>query len=136
VGTPDFGGSCALTFFEPHRSEIRWAGSFVPKPDANPRRQAVREPTHQNLDTTETRSTPGGYSIRQFCCIAVLAGNAEKTPGSRYAFEFVFAAVVEVDLGSGEEISDRARHEHFARSGERRHPLTDVDGDARHVVSS
>jgi very-short-patch-repair endonuclease len=65
VGTPDFGGSCALTCFEPHRSEIRWAGSFVRKPDANPRRQAVREPTHQNLDTTETRSTPGGYSIRQ-----------------------------------------------------------------------
>jgi len=21
VGTPDFGGSCALTFFEPHRGE-------------------------------------------------------------------------------------------------------------------
>jgi len=34
--------------FEPHRSEIRWAGSFVRKPDAITRRQAVREPTHQN----------------------------------------------------------------------------------------
>ena len=65
MGTPDFGGSCARTFFEPHRGEIRWAGSFVRKPDANPRRQAVREPTHQDLDATETRNAYRGYSIRQ-----------------------------------------------------------------------
>ena len=46
------------------------------------------------------------------------ARDAEESPRSWYAFEFVFAVVVEVDLGTGEKVGDGTRDEDFACSGE------------------
>ena len=68
AGTPDSGGSRSRTFFEPHRGEVRWAGSIVRKPDANTRRQAVREPTHRTSTlrkpATSTADTQSGRYVR------------------------------------------------------------------------
>ena len=48
----------------------------------------------------------------------------------------MFAVLVEVEVGTGEEIDDGARDEDFACSGEGRNPLRSVNGDPRDVVSS
>src|SRR6478752_4968387 len=48
----------------------------------------------------------------------------------------MFAALDEVEVGTGEEIDDGARDEDFARSGEGRDPLRGVNGDAGDVVAS
>src|SRR6187431_2943747 len=40
------------------------------------------------------------------------------------------AAVDERDAGPGDQVLDRARHEHLAGAGLRRDPRADVDGDA------
>ena len=40
-------------------------------------------------------------------------------PGCGYALQLVFAAVMEVDAGSGDEVDDGARHQYLARDTSR-----------------
>src|SRR5262245_33671371 len=54
----------------------------------------------------------------------------EEAPGSGDTFEFVFAAVLEFDAGSGDEVDDRSRYEHLARPRDGRDALADMDADA------
>src|SRR5215217_2705814 len=48
----------------------------------------------------------------------------------------MFAALVEVEVGTGEKISDGSGDEDLARSGERRDALSGVDRDSRDVVTA
>jgi hypothetical protein len=54
----------------------------------------------------------------------------EETPRFGDALELMFAAVLELESGTGHEIFDRARDQHFAGSGERRDAGADRDRDA------
>jgi len=56
------------------------------------------------------------------------------TPGN--ALEFVFAAIVEHEAGSSDEIRDRPRHEHLAWLGDRLHPRGEIDRDAPDVIAA
>ena len=67
----------------------------------------------------------------------VLSGfDREELPGSVDAFEFVFAAVVEVEACSGDEHGYRGRDPEFAGCGSIEHAGSDVDGDAGDVGTS
>ena len=44
-------------------------------------------------------------------------------------------AVTEAQTGARHEVFDRARYKDFARTGKRRHPRTDVHGNAADVVT-
>src|SRR5256714_9317290 len=49
------------------------------------------------------------------------------------ALQLVLAPLLEGDPGAGDEVAHRARDEHLAGLGERRHPRTGVDGDPAHL---
>src|SRR5262245_42552499 len=53
----------------------------------------------------------------------------EKAPGAGHAGELVLAALVEGDAGSGDDVLDRARHEHLAGLRRGGDPCGDVHGD-------
>jgi hypothetical protein len=59
----------------------------------------------------------------------------EEVPGTGHTFEFVFAAVGEVQTGAHYKRRDGSRHEHFTLACQRRDAGTDVDGDPGHVLT-
>ncbi len=92
VGTPDFGGSCARTFFEPHRGEFRWAGSFVVSQtrsrdgrqfESQPTRTStLRKPATPHTDTQSGRYGVAGPMALVAVCAAVHAGSRGSREGS------------------------------------------------------
>jgi hypothetical protein len=60
----------------------------------------------------------------------VSGGDGEESPWGGYAFEFVFAAVVEGDARSGHEIDNGPRHENLTGRCGLTYAPCEVDGDA------
>ena len=54
----------------------------------------------------------------------------------RHPPQFVLTTIDELDTGSRHEVSDRARDQHFSRTGECSHPRTSVDRNPTNVVAS
>jgi hypothetical protein len=79
-------------------------------------------------------SHPVGLCVGSLGRLA-LALHGEEVPGPGNAFEFVFAAVGEVQTGTRHERRDGPRHEHFTCARQRRDAGADVDGDPGHVVT-
>ena len=57
----------------------------------------------------------------------------ERAPFTGDALEYVDAAVLELDSGSGHEVSYRAGNEHMPRRGHCGDARTDVNGDAAYA---
>ena len=62
-------------------------------------------------------------------------GDRVHLPPSGYAFQLEGPAFGEADPGPGDQVSNRARHEHLSRAGESGDPRADVHRDASHVVA-
>ena len=60
-------------------------------------------------------------------------GDSKESPWGGYAFEFVFAAVVEGRARTCHEIDDRSRHEDLAGLRGFADATREVDGDAREL---
>src|SRR6266571_203679 len=56
--------------------------------------------------------------------------DGEDVPVAGDALERVKAAVRELQAGTGHQVLDRVRHQHFAAAGQRGDAGADVDGDA------
>src|SRR5262249_21024543 len=62
-----------------------------------------------------------------------LFDHGEESPGTRDAFEFVFASVLEGEPGAGDEVDNGAGDEHVAWSCLRGYSCSDVDRHAADV---
>src|SRR6266568_6821072 len=62
--------------------------------------------------------------------------NSEQPPLFWDAFECLFAAVLEPDSGTRDEIGHRSRDKDFGRARERRDSCADVNGDAPDIIAS
>src|SRR6266536_650710 len=69
-----------------------------------------------------------GYGCRLY--------RGENLPCVRDAFQRVCSMVDELEAGTGNKISHRARDEHLARPRERNDARGDVDADSRHAVAA
>ena len=63
-----------------------------------------------------------------------LGGHSEQPPLPRDALQLVHPVIGKDDPGAGDEVLHRARHDHLARAGQRRHARAGVDGDARDLA--
>src|SRR5829696_1600290 len=87
-------------------------------------RRAFRSPT----------SGPQSWTSPPPVAVTGSSSHGEHPPLAGHTLQRVTTAVDEVDVGSVDEISHRARDKHLARTGEGGNPGADVHGDARQVV--
>src|SRR6266516_7965744 len=63
------------------------------------------------------------------------AGERVEAPLAGHALQRLGAAILEREAGTGNEILDGLRHEHFAGAGLRGDARADVDGESGHLVA-
>src|SRR5262249_9683115 len=78
---------------------------------------------------------PKGGTRSRKAALVLLCGDGVELESPGDAFEFVFAAVFEVESGSCDEVDDGAGDERLAGPGEILDSAADVDGDAGDVVA-
>src|SRR5581483_9725346 len=70
---------------------------------------------------------PGFRVVRRSWCLTFGCRlHRIKVPCARHAFEFVVAAILQLDARPGDEVGHRAGHQHFVRSSQRGDASADV----------
>ena len=104
----------------------------MPPTTTHPRRPSPRRITAKSRRDGQPRAVPRAFTHEVAAHSSIRDG--EEAPGSGHTLQFVIATVFELDTGTGDEIDDCSRREHFTRRGQTGDPRRDVNADTGHVL--